>query len=94
MTLYQSIKAADFRGQDLRFTAAARADSGNAYLWLSIDVRRGPSIFLHREVTSDQWQQYQIDAEVPEEAFRITYGLAYVGYDAACIDDISIGSVN
>jgi hypothetical protein len=94
MDLYQSIKAADFRGQDLRFTGAARADSGNAYLWLSIDVRQGPSIFLHREVTSDQWQQYQIDAEVPEEAYRITYGLAYVGYDAACIDAVSIGQVN
>jgi len=31
--------------------------------------------------------EYQIDAEVPEEAYRITYGLAY-------IDDVSIGQVN
>jgi erythromycin esterase len=94
MDLYQSIKATDFSGQDMRFSATARVDSGNAYLWLSIDVRQCPSIFLHREVTSDQWQQYQIDAEVPKEAYKITYGLAYVGYDAACIDDVSIRQVN
>lgn len=91
MNLYQSVKPNDIRGRKIRFTAAARADSGHAYLRLSVDVRGGQEVFQHAEVTSENWQQYHLDAEIPQEATKITYGLSYVGHGTACIDDASIG---
>ena len=88
----QSLKADDFRGETIQFNAAVRAVNGIAYLWLSIDVRNAPNIFQQQIITSDKWQKYSISAEVPREAFRISYGLAYVGQGAAFIDDVTIGN--
>ena len=90
----QSLKADDFRGETIQFNAAVRAVNGIAYLWLSIDVRNAPTISQQRIITSDQWQKYSLLTEVPQDAFRITYGLAYVGQGAAFIDDVSIGDSN
>ena len=88
----QSIKASDFKGEKFRFSAAARITEGTAYLWLSVDVRNAPNVFRQRIITSDQWQKYSLRADVPQDAFRITYGLAYVGRGAAFIDDVTIGN--
>jgi hypothetical protein len=88
----QSIKASDFKGEKIQFSAAARISEGIAYLWLSIDVKNAPTIFQQRIITSDQWQKYSLLTEVPQDAFRITYGLAYVGQGAAFIDDVTIDS--
>ncbi len=87
----QSLKADDFRGETIKFNAAVRAINGTAYLWLSIDARNAPSIFHQEIITSDKWQKYSLLTEVPQDAFRITYGLAYFGQGAAYIDDVSIG---
>ena len=89
----QCITVSDFKGERIQFSAAARISEGIAYLWLSIDVRNAPTIFQQRIVTSDQWQKYSLVAEVPQDAFRITYGLAYVGQGAAFIDDVTIGNL-
>jgi hypothetical protein len=86
----QFIKASDFRGKEIQFAAAARVEEGIGHLWLSIDVRHAPTIFQQQTVTSDKWQKYRIAAKVPQDAFRITYGLAYVGQGAAFIDDVTI----
>jgi erythromycin esterase len=94
MNLHQSLKPNDVRGQKMRFAAAARVDGGHAYLRLSIDVRGGQDIFQYTEVTSENWQQYRLDAEIPPEATKITYGLSYLGHGTACIDDVSIRPVH
>ena len=87
----QSIKAADFRGQKIRFTAAVRIEKGTGYLWLSINGGpRGKDMFHQEIITSDTWQEYHIDTEVPQGASKITYGLAYVGQGTACIDEVII----
>ncbi|MHC4109786.1 MAG: erythromycin esterase family protein [Planctomycetota bacterium] len=88
----QSIKTSDFKGEKIQFSAAARISEGIAYLWLSIDVRNAPTISQQRIVTSDQWQKYSLMTEVPQDAFRIRYGLAYVGQGAAFIDDVTLGN--
>jgi erythromycin esterase len=90
----QSLKADDFRGKTIQFNAAVRAINGTAYLWLSIDAKNAPNIFRQEIITSDKWQKYSLLAKVPQEAFRITYGLAYVGQGAAFIDDVAIGNSN
>jgi len=88
----QSLKADDFRGETIQFSAAVRAVNGTAYLWLSIDGRNAPNIFRQEIITSDIWHKYSLSTEVPQDAFRITYGLAYVGQGAAFIDDVTIGN--
>jgi len=90
--IMQSIKASNFREKALQLSAAARVNSGTAYLWLSIEVRSAPNIFQQQTVTSDKWQEYQIVAEVPKEATKITYGFAYIGDGAAFIDDVSVSN--
>ncbi|MFZ2148208.1 MAG: erythromycin esterase family protein [Sedimentisphaerales bacterium] len=90
----QCIKVSDFKGEKIQFSAAARITEGIAYLWLSIDARNAPNIFQQQTITSDQWQEYYILAEVPQGATKITYGLAYVGQGAAFIDDVAIGNSN
>jgi erythromycin esterase len=89
----QSLKADDFRGETIQFNAAVRAVNGTAYLWLSIDARNATNIFRQEVITSDKWQKYSLQTEVPQDAFRITYGLAYVGEGAAFIDDASISVI-
>jgi erythromycin esterase len=86
----QSIKASDFNGEKIQYSAAARISEGTAYLWLSIDVINAPTISQQQVITSDQWEKYSLSAEVPQDAFKITYGLAYVGQGAAFIDDVTI----
>ena len=90
----QSLKADDFRGETIQFNAAVRAVNGIAYLWLSIDARNAPDIFSQEIITSDKWRKYSLSTEVPRNAFRITYGLAYVGQGAAFIDDVAIVNSN
>ena len=90
--LVQRTKASDFQGQTIKLSAAARVTEGIAYLWLSVDVRNAPTVFRQQIVTLDQWQKYTLQAEVPQNAFRIAYGLAYVGQAAAFIDDVTIAT--
>ncbi len=90
--IFQAVKADDYRGEKIRFTAAARINDGTGYLWLSINKgTREPDIFHQEVITSIEWQEYDILAEVPQKATKITYGLAYVGQGTAFIDDVSIG---
>jgi len=86
----QSIKTSDFKGEKIQFSAAVRISEGIAYLWLSVDVRNAPTISKQKIITSDQWEKYSLQAEGPQDAFRISYGLAYVGQGAAFIDDVTI----
>lgn len=88
--LFQSVKAETFRDRTLAFRAAARADSGTARLWLSIDVRKGKTIYLEREVASEEWRKYRIETQVPPNASKINYGLAYFGTGRACIDAAAV----
>jgi hypothetical protein len=90
----QSIKASDFRGKNVQFSAAARVDDEIGYLWLSVDVINAPNVFQQIIVTCDGWQKYHVSVKVPQGASKITYGLAYVGQGTAFIDDVSIFSDN
>ena len=40
-----------------------------------------------------EWQEYQLEAEVSDQANIISYGLAYTGEGTACIDNVSIKRV-
>jgi erythromycin esterase len=88
----QSIKASESTGVKIQYSAAACITEGIAYLWLSVDIRHAPTMFQQQIVTSDQWQRYSLSIEIPEDAFRITYGLAYVGHGEAFIDGVEISN--
>jgi len=84
------VGASDFRGEKIQLTAAARGNRGIGYLWFSIKVTRAPDIFLQKIISSDEWRVYDIAAEVPPQASKITYGLAYLGQGAVLIDDVAL----
>jgi len=93
--IFQAVKAHDFRGEEIRLAAAARVEDGTGYLWLSIKAGPGGTDTFHQElITSDKWQEYHIEAEVPQGASKITYGLAYIGQGTAFVDAVSIGKAN
>lgn len=93
--IFQAVKAHDFRGEEIKLAAAARVEDGTGYLWLSIKAGPGGTDTFHQElITSDKWQEYHIEAEVPDGASKITYGLAYVGQGTAFIDAVSIEKAN
>ena len=91
-SIFQVLKANPYRGLNIRFSAAARSNGGNAYLWLSIDGSRISKVFRKQEVSSGNWQKYQLNAVIPEGASRITYGLSYLGTKAAMIDDVLVST--
>jgi len=92
---YQVLKATEFRGGRIRFSAAARATDGTAYLYLGVEkTARSPGSFQQVEITSETWREYRLEAEVPEQAREIFYGLAYLGQEAAYIDNAKIESLS
>jgi erythromycin esterase len=92
--IYQAQKASEFRGGRVRLSAAARATGGTACLYFSVEkTSRFPGALYQARVSSEQWQEYQLEAEVSDRANVISYGLAYTGEGTAYIDSVSIKRV-
>ncbi len=101
-TLNQRLDASLFHGKRVKFRAAVRtADRGargQAQLWLRADSSRDgakatTSAFDNmgdRPITSDEWQHYEIIADIDEHAVRLTVGVLAVGSLKLWIDDASI----
>ena len=100
-SLLQRIDASTYRGRRVRLRAAARAelvDGGLAFLRLRVhapeDVDHDmPEIFYdsldeHR-VTSPEWRVFEVEADVPEGADIISYGLFLAGSGAVWLDAVS-----
>lgn len=100
-SLLQRIDASAYLGQRVRLRAAARAeliDGGLAFLRLRVhapdDVDHDfteifyDSLDEHR-VTSPEWRVFEIEADVPEGAGMISYGLYVGGSGSAWLDAVS-----
>ena len=98
----QRIDATAYQGRRVRLRAAARAelvDDSIAFLRLRVhapeDVDHDMVDFLsdsldeHR-VTLSTWRVFEIEADVPEGAGMISYGLFLSGLGAVWLDDVSL----
>ncbi|HYG61285.1 MAG TPA: S41 family peptidase [Thermoanaerobaculia bacterium] len=95
--LMQSVDAAPYRGQRVRYRAAVRIQSetgGWANLWLRIDRPGGALGFLdnmqERPITSAEWASYEIVADVAPDAESLNLGMMYRGGGRGWIDSVSL----
>ena len=99
----QFVDASPYRGQRVRLRAAARvepADDGFGFLRLRVlgepsdSAHDGPAKLFDSldtcRVTSAEWQVYAIEADIPENAATLSFGLYLAGSGAACLDDVQL----
>ncbi|WGM39233.1 S41 family peptidase [Caulobacter sp. NIBR1757] len=96
-TVSRTLDAAPYRGQRVRFRAAARVKPVNgqrAGLWLRIDRPDGQTGFFDnmadRPITSEIWQVYEIVGVVAPDAERIVFGALEGGPGTLWMDSASI----
>lgn len=102
-SLTQRIDASQFKGKTIRLKAACRSalkDPGFAFFRLSIDpdilesAHEGlPPLFDSLDsirIETSEWNVYEIEAKVPEEAGSITYGIYLRDPGSVWIDAIQI----
>ena len=101
--LKQFIDAVPYRGKKIRFRAAARAEiihPSYAFLRLAIDPEVNENV--HRDysplfdsqdkyrIESSDWGVYEIEANVPENAHIISYGIYLRDFGTAWLDAVKI----
>lgn len=100
-SLSQQIDATLYRNKIVKLRAAIRTDvsgPGNqAYLWLRVTKKFfGPASLLFydnmadRPITNNDWRNYEIIGDVPQDAETIGFGIALVGDGQAWLDSVSI----
>ena len=91
----QRIDAAAYRGKRVRLRVMARADlpgGDRAFLRMMV-ARPGGMAFDSKAqypITSSDWQEHVIEADIPENADAIAYGLFLVGGGRVWLDTVSI----
>ncbi len=100
-SVLQRVDASAYRGRQVRLRAAARAelaDGDIAFLRLRIHapeyVDHDPADIIfdsldEYRVASSEWRVFEIEADVPEGAGMISYGLFLVGSGAVWLDAVS-----
>ncbi len=99
----QRIDATPYRGKTIRFRAAARAELENpgfAFLRLAIEPNPIESAYEvlpplfdsldDERVESSEWKVYEIEAEVPENADIISYGIYLRDFGSVWLDAVEI----
>ncbi len=100
--LHQRVDAAQWRGQRVTLRASVRIEAVNkasrGYLWLRVTRPAEPwpeTVFYEymgeRPITSSEWGEYEITADIPDDADVISYGFAFVGQGQAWVDAVSLG---
>lgn len=98
--LLQSIKADDYRGRRIRFSAWLRTDevNGQAGLFARVDgggVVQTSDYMLGRTIDGNtRWTQYAVVLDVPRDAIGITFGLQLTGPGELFADDASFEAVD
>ena len=101
--LKQFIDAAPYRGKKIRFRAAARAEINHpSYAFLRLAIDPGVHENVHRSysplfdsfdkyrIESSEWDVYEIETIVPEDAYVISYGIYLRDFGTAWLDAVQI----
>ncbi|MGC6487154.1 MAG: hypothetical protein ACON4Z_05890, partial [Planctomycetota bacterium] len=105
--LMQTIDAAPWRGERVRYRAAVRTaplgDGVGAQLWCRVDRPKAKdgSVQLgafdnmqDRPITADAWQRYDIVLDVADDATQIALGVFVLGKGKVWLDDVSLEAVD
>lgn len=97
-TLLQSIRATNYRGKRVRFSAWVKplgvADASYAGLWMRVD---GPGLLLAFDnmmdrpvIGSGDWRQISIVLDVPQNALGIALGMLFNAHSTLLMDDMRL----
>ena len=97
-TLVQSIAAEVYRGRRIKLAASVRTEvtgGGNqGQMWLRVDQMDGQITFFDnmddRPIRSPEWQRFEIEGEVSEDANRIYFGCFLRGSGRVWVDDFEL----
>lgn len=99
-TLMQSASPTEYLGKRVRFSAyiQSRNVSEKAWLWARTDVSNGRGTFdncYDRALSgSKDWTLFEIVLDVPEDAFKMSYGLGLTGKGEAWMNGFTIEVVD
>ncbi len=89
----QAIAARPLRGKRVRFRAAVRVE-GQAQLWLRVDRQdRAIGFFDNmrdRPIRSAEWNEYEIEGPVADDAEEIYFGMMLIGEGKAWLDAVEL----
>ena len=100
-TVSQSLNAASFRGKRIRLSAWVKgeiSEQSSAHLGLNIRTQN----FLNtksydamggKPKVSNEWQLYEVSADIPSEAVTIGYSFALAGNGHVWLDTVSVDTV-
>jgi len=94
----QSIAADAYRGRRIKLSSSVRAEvaglGNQGQMWLRVDRPSGQGGFSNsmsdRPIYSREWQRYEIEGEVAEDATRISFGCLLSGQGRLWIDDFEL----
>lgn len=93
----QYIDATPFKGKKLIFKAFSRFESDDQFsqgqLWLQVNINRDEvhSInSLQKPILNNEWAEYQVEAEIPENAENIMLALVLIGEGKIWFDETKL----
>ncbi|MCX6352148.1 MAG: hypothetical protein NTX03_09835 [Bacteroidetes bacterium] len=99
-SLSQIIRVNDFAGKRIRLSGWMKSENLSDYasLWMRVDdykSRVNTDVFNNRVMTgSNDWKQYEITLDVPENANTISFGMLLHRNGKAWLDDLKIEVVS
>jgi len=100
-SVMQSIEAEPYLGKRVLLRAAIRAeitsDSGSAHLWIREHLVNDQAGYFdmmeEMPIVINNWDYYEIEAEISPYAKQINFGLVLMGTGSAWIDDVSLSII-
>jgi len=95
--VFQYIDAAQFKGKKLKFKAYSRFESDDAFsegqIWLQINISKDEvhSITaLPKPILKNEWAEYEVEADIPENADKILLALVLIGEGKIWFDETKL----
>ena len=97
-TVTQSVTADAYRGRRIKLSSSVRAEVADVgdqgQMWLRVDRSSGQRGFFNnmndRPINSHEWQRYEIEGEVAEDATQIVFGCFLFGQGRLWVDDFEL----
>jgi len=97
-TVTQSVAAERYRGRTVKLASSVRAEvmstGSRAQMWLRVDRSSGQRGFFNdmrdRPIRSSEWQRYEIEGQVAEDASQIFFGCFLLGQGRIWVDDFEL----
>ncbi|NLO19079.1 MAG: hypothetical protein GX121_04265 [Ignavibacteria bacterium] len=95
--VFQYIDAEQFKGKTIKFKAFSRIEAGDSYsqgqMWLQINLDKNnvhSITALEDPILKKEWTEYEVAAEIPENADKILLALVLIGEGKIWFDETNL----